>query len=92
MPFVRAHLRAWLHHHRWPGDARDDIVPVVNELVSNAIEHAYPLQRVGPVDVTTAVRPAGPASGRFTSRSSTTATGGSPPRTATTTAFRWWPR
>lgn len=58
--FARARLGAWLHHQAWPGDAGEDIVFAVNELVTNAIEHAYPPQRPGPVDLTAAVHPTQP--------------------------------
>lgn len=57
---IRARLRTWLHDHQWPADRRDDLVLVVNELVTNTIQHAYPPpRRRGSVDVTATVQPAG---------------------------------
>lgn len=40
---ARARTRAWLEAIRCPQPIGDDIVYAVNEAVSNAIEHAYPI-------------------------------------------------
>lgn len=48
---VRTALVAWLAEQRWPPDDADDVVLAVNEALTNAIEHAYPADRPGPVRV-----------------------------------------
>lgn len=39
--FIRARVKAWLAAREWPPESADDLVLVVSELVSNAVEHAY---------------------------------------------------
>jgi anti-sigma regulatory factor (Ser/Thr protein kinase) len=38
---ARRQLRAWLTRRNWPRDEASDLVLVVNEAVTNAVEHAY---------------------------------------------------
>lgn len=48
---VRTALVAWLAEQHWPPDDADDLVLAVNEALTNVIEHAYPADRPGPVEV-----------------------------------------
>ena len=40
---VRAELREWLDKQAWPAGQAQALVYAVNEAVSNAVEHAYPV-------------------------------------------------
>lgn len=48
---VRTALADWLAGQHWPPDDADDVVLAVNEALTNVIEHAYPADRPGPVQV-----------------------------------------
>jgi serine/threonine-protein kinase RsbW len=42
VPIVRHRLRVWLATLDWPTPAAEDLAYVVNEAVTNVVEHAYP--------------------------------------------------
>ena len=48
---ARQRVREWLTAWSWPTDHIDDIVFVVSEAVSNAVEHAYVHQPLGMVEI-----------------------------------------
>jgi anti-sigma regulatory factor (Ser/Thr protein kinase) len=48
---VRSQLRSWLTALAWPPGQRDDIVLAVSEAISNSVEHAYPTERPGIVEL-----------------------------------------
>ncbi len=45
---ARERVSGWLRALAWPGSEREDIVLVVNEAVSNAIEHGYEVRPGAP--------------------------------------------
>jgi anti-sigma regulatory factor (Ser/Thr protein kinase) len=55
---VRRRFRRWLDGLGWPRDHRDDILMAVDEATANVVDHAYPGQRAGLVQIV-ARRPAG---------------------------------
>ena len=48
---VRRSLRQWLDALAWPEPDSDDVVIAVNEACANAIEHAYPPEKLGRVEI-----------------------------------------
>lgn len=48
---VRRSLREWLDALAWPEPDSDDVVIAVNEACANAIEHAYPPEKPGRVEI-----------------------------------------
>src|SRR3954468_17209722 len=48
---VRRSLREWLDALAWPEPDSDDVVIAVNEACTNAIEHAYPPENPGHVEI-----------------------------------------
>jgi anti-sigma regulatory factor (Ser/Thr protein kinase) len=48
---VRRRFRRWLDGLGWPRDHRDDILMAVDEATANVVDHAYPGQRAGPVQI-----------------------------------------
>jgi anti-sigma regulatory factor (Ser/Thr protein kinase) len=49
---ARDHIRRWLRRAGWPPEPLEEVVYAVSEAVSNAIEHAYPPDGEGIVEVT----------------------------------------
>lgn len=49
---ARDRVSRWLRLAGWPPEPLEEVVYAVNEAVSNAIEHAYPPNSDGTVDVT----------------------------------------
>ncbi|MGQ0846257.1 MAG: ATP-binding protein [Sporichthyaceae bacterium] len=56
---VRTWLEAFLGEHAWPVEQTEVIVFLASEAVSNAVEHAYPPGRPGPVEVRVEIREQG---------------------------------
>jgi anti-sigma regulatory factor (Ser/Thr protein kinase) len=52
---VRNRLSAWLADHHLTPELVDDVVLATNELMANALEHAYPADRPGPANLTACV-------------------------------------
>jgi serine/threonine-protein kinase RsbW len=48
---VRRMLREWLSELDWPAEDGDDVVLAVSEAVTNAVDHAYPPEFPGIVEV-----------------------------------------
>ncbi|MHA6631514.1 ATP-binding protein [Pseudonocardia sichuanensis] len=48
---VRRRFRCWLDGLGWPRDLRDDIIMAVEEATANVVDHAYPGQPAGPIQI-----------------------------------------
>ncbi|GJF04739.1 MULTISPECIES: ATP-binding protein [Pseudonocardia] len=62
---VRHAVEVWLTAVRWPRGATSPIVFAVSEIVSNSIEHAYPIEPPGPVRIALAVEVVSPGCERI---------------------------
>ncbi|MFC7658910.1 ATP-binding protein [Pseudonocardia benzenivorans] len=62
---VRHAVEVWLMAVRWPRGATSPIVFAVSEIVSNSIEHAYPVEPPGPVRIALAVEEVSPGCERI---------------------------
>jgi len=48
---ARTSLADWLSQQHWPPDDMDDVILAVNEALTNVIDHAYPADQPGPVQL-----------------------------------------
>lgn len=53
---LRSWLDRWFQRLRWPDWARTDVILALNEVCTNAIQHAYRRTRPGDVEVTATLR------------------------------------
>jgi anti-sigma regulatory factor (Ser/Thr protein kinase) len=51
VPVARRRVREWLEALAWPEPDLDDVVMAVNEACTNAVEHAYPPDNIGYIEL-----------------------------------------